>query len=408
MSVEQFLQDLNLPVNSGLDAVEEKFLSAVKERIRKTAESYDEAAVAEEDRGLREFHRLFFDYSLDWAAKEAARHKDAPANPGAARIKQEARQLIESVHGLITEFALCYMHINRFTTLLRDEIRNEEIRIGSPGHKNIRWTADAGVVIGRYKKQKREMLEQNVRMRASREALEQLEKEIAAVRQSMTALSGNEAGETFTRLLIGSLRNADFEKAEKTLKSVDSAKKKFGLGGDSAAALQDAVKKAAAQAVLLAARNRDNIASTEGKLYLRVIETETAFNGNIQELRKIKQFLAKYHLPYMEYKLDMLSHLKEKLMVVGSLDSLMLMYKKLLTGLVTPMTDIKDIREYESAVVGMAKHLVSGLYAEIPKIFQRARETVQEFRENTDEFRETEKLELAEIPVGGEACAVSG
>lgn len=408
MSVDRFLQDLGLPVNSGLDAVEEKFLAAVKERIQKTAENYDEAAVAQEDRSLREFHRLFFDYSLDWAAKEAARQKDAPANPGAARTRQEARQMIESVHALITEFALCYMHINRFATLLRDEIRREEIRIGSPAHRNIRWTADAGVVIGRYKKQKREMLDQNVRLRASRAALEQMEKEINTVRQSLASLSGSEASESFTRTLIGSLRNANFEKAEKSLKSIDDAKKKFGVGSESAASLQDAVKKAAAHAILLAAQHRENIASTEGKLYLRVIETETAFNGNVQELRKIKQFLAKYHLPYMEYKLGTLSHLKEKLMVVGSLDSLMLMYKKLLTGLVTPTTDIKDIREYESNVVGTAKYLVSGLYDEIPKILQRAQETVQEFRENTEDFRETEKLELAEIPVGADSCAVSG
>ena len=401
MSVEKFLQELELPVNAAVDVAEKKFLDTVKARIQRIAESYDEELVRQEEKDLRRFHQDFFKYTLEWATREMTANKDRPNHQGAAKLKTEARQVIEGVHHLITEFAACYMHINRFTTLLRDEIRNEEERIASPAHRNIRWTADAGIVIGRYKKQRRDMLDQNARMESARAALVQIEENMAAAKEALGTLFGGEKAEKFMRSITASLRGSDFTKLARAAKDIAGDKKKFGLDQKTADAQQKIVAQALEKLTDLVKENAKDITNTDGKLYLRVAETEAAHNSNIQELRKIKLFLGKYQLPYMQYKLDMLAHLKDKLMVVGSLDSLMILYHKLVAGLVMPLADIKAVREYESDVLGHSKYLIQGLGDEIPKIVQRANETVDEFRQNCAEFAEVENLHLEEIAGGG-------
>ena len=98
--------------------------------------------------------------------------------------------------------------------------------------------------------------------------------------------------------------------------------------------------------------------------------------------------------------LDGLNHLKEKLMVVGSLDSLMVLYRRLLAGLVQPLPEMRDVRLYESEVVEKAAYLIETQFSEIPKILERARETVQEFRQNNADVAESAALDqLQEINI---------
>ena len=84
-------------------------------------------------------------------------------------------------------------------------------------------------------------------------------------------------------------------------------------------------------------KNQALLTSEETRIFLKPIETDLAYNADIRELQKIKGFLAKYHLPYMQYKLDTLSHLKDKLLVINSLESLMTLYKRLIMGIAFPL-----------------------------------------------------------------------
>ena len=411
MTEGNLFEVLGVTPSAGLDEVESKFIELVRTRIQAVAASFDESAVKAEEASLRALHEQFFKFSMVWAAAEMKKPREAADHADAAKLKKKARTMIESMQGHIIEFALCYMQINRFSTLLRDEIRAAEIRSGGTLARDVKWTSDAGAILARQKKQRRDMMLDLKRMASARDVLGKVEDNLIIMRRAATTLFGTDKVETLMRKFISALRIADVKKAEAALKFIAEEKRKFSTDAKGQAELANALDAAGRAIIALVDANRDIIASTEeGKVLLRPVESDMAFNGHVRELRKIRAFLAKYHLPYMEYKLDGLNHLKEKLMVVGSLDSLMILYRRLLAGLVQPLPEMRDVRLYESEVVEKSSYLIETQFSEIPKILERARETVQEFRQNNADVAESAALDqLQEISIDAQdAAAASG
>lgn len=404
MTAAQYLEALALKENAGMDDVEKRFLEVVKERVQAMTESYDEAAVAAEEQWLRGFHDFFFQYTIRWAGQKA-RERTEKDSPDAAKLKADAKATIEALQKNIAAFALCYMHINRYVTLLRDEIKKEEIRTGISTPKNIKWTADAGIVIARYKKQQKQLVADNARLRAAREAMEMIEKDMISTRGALTTLFGREESEVMMRRIVASLRIADFRRARVVLKELIEAKKKFNLDAKAAAAAEQTLMETGARLIETASSYAKELAGPDNRLFLRPIEVDIAWNSQVLELRKIKAFLAKHHLPYMQYKVDALFHLKDKLMVLGSHESLVILYKRLVTGLAAPLNDIRTLRLYENEVVERVKWLLEGQFQEVPKILERAREAVAEFREGSEEFREIAALHVEEVAIADSMLA---
>lgn len=409
MTEGNLFEVLGVTPSAGLDEVESKFVEYVRERIQSIAENFDESSVKAEEDALRALHEQFFKFSMVWAAAEIKKPRDANDNPDAAKIKKKARTMIESMQGQIIEFALCYMQINRFSTLLRDEIRAAEIRSGGTQARDVKWTSDAGVILARQKKQRREMMLDLKRMTVARDVLGKVEENLILMRRAASGLYGADKIESLMLKFISALRVADVKKAQAALKFMADEKKKFTTDAKGQAELAAALDAAGHAIITLVDTNREALASTEeGKFLLRPVESDMAFNSHVRELRKIRAFLAKYHLPYMEYKLDGLNHLKEKLMVVGSLDSLMVLYRRLLAGLVQPLPEMRDVRLYESEVVEKAAYLIETQFSEIPKILERARETVQEFRQNNADVAESAALDqLQEINIDSADGAIA-
>ena len=146
MALHPFLASLGFMEPADIDAVEKRFLEVVKEHLQRIATNYDEAAVKKEEAWLREIHTRFFQYTLQWVMDEA-RHNKAPPGPEALKLKKQAREIMNDLQRHMTEFSCCYMHLHRFMTLLRDEIRGEEVRLGVPAAKDIKWTSDAGTML---------------------------------------------------------------------------------------------------------------------------------------------------------------------------------------------------------------------------------------------------------------------
>lgn len=401
MTDSNLFEILGLSPSATLDAVEAKFVEAVRARIQEVAASFDEESVKAEEQALRALHDQFFKYSMVWAAAEMKKPRETPDHADAAKLKKKARTMIEAMQANIVEFALCYMQINRYGTLLRDEIRAAEVKAGGNLAKDVKWTSDAGVLLARYKKQRREMMLELKRMADARSILAAVDEKLVLMRKGCAALYGADKTEPLMRKFISALRVADMGRAESALKAIAEEKRKFSTDAKTQDQLAAAIDAAGRAIIALVGPNTALLASSEeGKIFLRPVESDMAFNSQVRELRKIRAFLAKYHLPYMEFKLDGLNHLKEKLMVVGSLDSLMVLYRRLLAGLVQPLSDMRDVRLYESEVVEKSAYMVEGQFAEIPKILERAREIVQEFRQNNTEVSESAVVDqLQEITV---------
>ncbi len=405
MDIESFLQKLDLPINADIDPVERAFMERLKERLQQVTENYDEAELRAEEGWLHSFIGEFFGFSIQWVNREAAKYKDIKEFDSAPKLKKEAKAVVADLQKYIIEFASCYMHLNRFMTLLREEIRREEIRMSSGSAKNIRWTADSGAVIARYRKEKIGLLARTERMGQARALLEKIEDDFDLVRKCAIGLFGKDKAEPYLRRLNASVRVADFTKARKAVAEINEAKKKFGLDQKTAREYLDTIDAAAGRIIDLAEQNQSTLMSEDNKLYLRPLETDLAYNADIRELQKIKGFLAKYHLPYMQYKLDTLGHLKDKLLVINSLESLMTLYKRLIMGIAYPLRDIKAVRLYESEILNNTKYLLTGHFTELPKILQRAEETVAEFRDSREELKSFEQLDLQEIQVAEQQTA---
>lgn len=399
MSTENFVQELGLPVNADIAHVESAFMERMKQRLQHIADNYDEVEVKGEESWLREQFTLYFAYANEWIGRETARFAGQQEYQGADRVKKDAGQVLEELESYITEFSSCYMHLNRFMTLLRDEIRAEETKLSTGGYRNIKWTADSGIMIARYRKEKQLLVTRTERMGEARKLLEQIEDRFINIKKALVNLYGKEKAEPLMRKINSALRTMDERKLRKALREISETKSRFGLDQKTTQSNTQYVENTASALFTLIMENVELLTGEEGRVFLRPIETDMAYNSDIKDLQKIKGFLAKYHLPYMQYKLDSLAHLKEKLLVINSLESLMTLYKRLIMGIAVPLKDIKVVRMYESDVLNHVKYLLTGHFQELPKILQRAEETVQEFRLTVDEIEEITSMDFVEKEV---------
>lgn len=405
MTTGSFLQALGLPEDASPETVERRFVELVKARIQAVSSTYDESAVEREVQAVRQFHNLFFQHVLRWSSAQVQAHKNQGDIPEAARLKSSSRALVEDLQNNIIEFAICYMQINRFMTLLRDEIRREHIRVGAHAALKIKANADTGEMIHRQNKEKDKLVAGNRRLKEARGLLEQIERDMANIRADFLALTGGkDHDDAALRSLVAALRTSNFSRARQVIREMTEAKKRFGVAGKTAEELHSRLEKRGAALIETIAANAQLLEGPDRKLFLRVDETSRVYNAQVRDLHKIKAFMAKYHLPYMDYKIETLVHLKDKLLVTGSLEHLLALYIRLMTMLATPLTNMKDLRQVENDLYLHTKYLLESYFPEIPKILARACQTVEEFRTGRNEYEDLEKIELQEVegePVPG-------
>lgn len=387
MSVHPFLELLGFDKPADIDSVERRFLDVVKDHLQNVSTSYDEAEVKAQEAWLRDIHNRFFQYALEWVLEESRQYKAQPSTE-ALKLKKQAREVMGDLQNHMVEFACCYMHLNRYVTLLRDEMRREEERLGA-ANKDTKWTSDTGTMVARYNVQKRHITDAAARMKKASPLLVALDDSVNDMRLVLTRLHGADKTELLQRSLIAALRTKDFTRARKALKDIVETAK---VPADVRALDQQG------QSIIATCEQYQALfVSDEDRLFLKPAETEQAYNAYMRELAKIKAILGKYYRPYMQYKIEILFHLKDKLLVIGSIEGQTILYRRLLTGFAKPLGDMKDLRSYESDVLDKITYLLNGRFQEVPVILERARETVSEFRSGADEFRDIEKLDTGGV-----------
>lgn len=225
MSTESFLQALELPVNSDIEPVERRFMEEVKQRIQAVAASFDEAEVAQEEAWLRSAFGDFYAFSLEWAQRELRSNEKGKDHHEAARLKKDAKTVIADLQRHIIEFAICYMHINRFMTLLRDEIKAEEMRGRRVG--NVRWTADVGQAIAKYRGQKKKLTDWLRHLDTIRPLVQQIEGALSDIESGLKNLFGADTGAKLLRGFVAAYRSHDTTRAQRALSETKQQKKKF-------------------------------------------------------------------------------------------------------------------------------------------------------------------------------------
>lgn len=398
MSVETFMKEMEISPVSDLVVVERRFLETVRNRIQTIAETFEEDAVHQEEAWLQNYHSDFFQFSLLWTKNTIDQNKGLKQIPEAGNLKKDAKEILEDLQTYIKAFTSCYMHINRFTTLLHDEIKNEEdVRLQKAS--DIKWSQDIGVIVRRSKKLKSQLVTTLKRLEASRVILNKVQPDYDKIMSSILILHKKDKAAAFQRSFRSALRMGDFNKAKRTLRSIIDERKKFTLDKKLVDTTAKEIDILAKSTIKMFEDSQDVLKDADEKILLHPDEIDMTYNVCIGELSKVKEVLDKYYLTYMQHKLNVLLNLKEKLLVVGTLDSLMVLYLKLIKGLAEPMESIKDARNFENEVLRNAKYLLDGRFQEIPRIREAAEATVKEFRDNREDLEDLKKMELEKVDI---------
>lgn len=369
---------------AGLDALEAQFVTALRALLRQAAGEMDgsetdggediAAALPEKSGGaeqLQMLHDRFFRGCMAWTAAALKQARPQVDHPEAIKRKKSGRALIEALQGQLLDFSLCDFDIQRYS----HEIRRAARHMPAESH-NAQWTADDGIVLARALKQRQALRADNARLDGAQPVLARIEDHLTQLAQALAGLYGADKAEAQGRRLMAALRKGDADAARGALAVLVTAARDRNQP-----ALENALQDSGQAVLTLVSAHRDALDSRDdGKIYLRPAEAAQAVQHNRRELQRIAAFMRKYQQPYRDYKLAALAHLREKLLLAGSLEGLVGLYRRLLAGIAGPMADMNAVRQYESEIVNKIAYLRDTQLSEIPKIRERAATIIAEFR----------------------------
>ncbi len=385
MNSKNLAQMLGLEPGTEISNAASVFLEQVKEFMNSAQANPSEAHAKAEEGALTMLYQNFFGYALEWAGEERKKTAKQPNHPNAKDLKTKATEALNDLQDNIIKFALAYMRLNRSMGFVSDELNAYE-KTGIEGDKNIKWTSETGTLLQRYRKERKALSEANARLAKGIKILEVEEKYLDVLEQNLQKIFGDRS-EDYLRSYRSALRSADFDKAEKSLKTIANAKRKFSLDKKAEEAALQTVQKEGGAYIKAVKEAQDNLRAQDGKLFLKSKEIGVAVAAQDKEIKQKNMYITKYHQPYMEHKLNSLRHLKEKLLVVGSLESLTTLYIRLIRGMAQPLADIKAVREYEEEVIGHVHYLLSGQFRETDSIERWNVEAMQEFSDSMEDFK---------------------
>ncbi|MCB1532080.1 MAG: hypothetical protein KDJ35_04330 [Alphaproteobacteria bacterium] len=387
--VRALLGELDLTPENDISNAAAAFTDVVKGYVRTIQDNPDMKNAARENDILSSLYQAFFKYSLEWAAQERKKTVRVQNHAEAAKLKQAAAEALEDLQKNILRFALVYAHIDRCSGFVHQEmLKNENVATGESGSKKgTKWTSDVGTVLRRYQKERNELRESHARLGGALKTLEVADENFSALESALERVHGKDAPRLLTSLR-SNLRVGEFDKARKSAAAMVQAPKKFTLDKKAGAENIKTIQTKSAALIDLFEKSREDLSGSEGKLFLSTAELRVLLATQEREIEQKVKYIEKYYQPYMEHKLKSLGHLREKLLVFGSLEGLTTLYMRMMRGLAQPMAEIKDVRAYEAEVINNVNFILSGQFQEIGNIEKWTNEAMDEFYEALADFDE--------------------
>src|SRR5690606_23557383 len=120
------------------------------------------------------------------------------------------------------------------------------------------------------------------------------------------------------------------------------------------------MKKAGEAYIAFLEKHQEILRAGGKKLYLKPAEVNILKDENNREIEQKQVSTRKYFRAFLSYQITSLQYLRTKLLVLGSLGSLMTLYIRLLRGIAEPLEDVKAVRLYESEVIEHVSYLLGG------------------------------------------------
>ncbi len=382
MSSQNFLQVIGLKEDADISVAGTRFIESVREYITFVEKNPPEENIKKEETEVTVLYRSFFPYSVEWARNERNKREDEENHPDALDLKEKGSAAVKDLQNNLIEFAICYMRIHWAIGLINAEM----MRTPDPEEKEVEWTGETGVMLGKYRKQRAKLLVANEKLDKGMELLEDINPHRSAVEKCAAELLGEELAEKTLGTYRSGLRIGDFAKARKGLDKVKDVKKKFAFDKKKIQQTQDTMKKSGETYIAFLEKHQEVLRASDDKMYLKPSEVSVLKHANDRELERTEAFIKKYFRPLLNYQVKTLKYLRTKLLVLGSLESLMTLYIRMMRGIAEPMADVKSVRLYESEIIEHVTYLLGGQFQEMKNIEKRIEEILQEFRMSVQDY----------------------
>lgn len=383
MAISSALQVLGIKEETELGHAGSVVAEQVKDYIQKSQNGASEKNAKREEDALRTLYELFFEYALAWVGAERKRYAKEPNHPKAMDLRKKAGAALGDLQSGMIDYALCYMRLTRSTGAIQAEIEASD----APMEKGVEWTSETGILLGRFRKEKLMLEAANERFRKAIALIEPFEADCAALEEACKSFFGEEAGEDLLRPMRSALRMQDFTKAEKALAALPEAKTRFGTEKSKVKQAFDKLIPRIKHYIKTLSSEPELFLSSENKLFLKGSEMRVILGPQEKEIEQRKAYIHKYHQPFLHHKKATMMHLREKLLVIGSIESLMTLYIRMMRGFALPMKTEKDVREYEHVVIENIDFLMSGQFQEIVRIEERNSEAMTELAQTLASYK---------------------
>jgi len=384
MNVHSLAQMLGLEPGTEISNAASIFLEQVKEYMQSAQANPSQSHARAEESVLTMLYKNFFGYAMEWAAQERKKTSGKANHENAAALKKKAAAALNDLQDNIIKYALAYMHLDRALGKVQNKIESYDKKTEA---KDIKWTSDTGTLLKRNRKERKDLRDSNTRLSKGTKILETAAKDRSAFEQGIIKIYGEKVAEALLRPFRSALRVGDFPKAKKVVSALEKVKKKSMLGKKTDERSVKSVQKSGHGFIGTIEKEQDLLRAGDGKIFLKSSEVEIVVKAQKKEIEQKTKHIDKYHQPYLEGKLQSLRHLREKLLVVGSLESLTTLYIRLIRGMAQPLADIKAVRIYEEEVIGRVYYLLDGQFQEVDNIEKWNGEAMEEFEDSMKDFK---------------------
>ncbi|MCB1722009.1 MAG: hypothetical protein H6860_05655 [Rhodospirillales bacterium] len=374
MMQQDFLQVIGLKDDADISVAGTRFVECVKEYIGHGEKTASKDTIAKEETDVTTLYKSFFPYSVGWARQEREKNIKQKNHPNAAKLKEKAASVIDDLQNNIIDFALCYMAIGRAIGIINAEMK----RSPESDEKEVIWTSETGVMLSKQRKKRAQLLEDNKRLQQAKELLEQIYPRYAAAEKTVSEIYGADQTEKLLRSYRSGLRTGDFTKARRAIEKLLAEKNKFAFDKKKAEVAKNKIQAETKSYTDFLEEHQEVLSGRDKKLFLKPIEVDIILDANLRELAQSEAFIKKYFRPFLKFQIESLKHLRNKLLVVGSLESLMTLYIRMMRGIAEPLTDVKAVRLYESEIIEHVMYLLGGQFQEVKNINARIQEILHD------------------------------
>lgn len=361
-----------------------RFVECVKEYINHVQQNPSEESVEKEVRDLTALYKNFFLYSHVWAKRARNAHPNPENHPAAGKLKHKGSTVVDDLQANIIDFATCYTSLGRSLGLINAEMKRAPLT----QDKDVQWSSETGTLLGKHRKKRAQLVERNKKLHEAIKLLEGIVSKRTAIENAAADLFGKDQAEKHLSSFRSGLRIADFNRARGGLSKLKNEKTKFAFDKKKAEKAHEIIKSEGESYIAFVEKHKDMLISSGEKLFLKPTEISIAIETNKKEIEQSETFIRKYFRPFLNHQIRGLKHLRTKLLVAGSLDSLMTLYIRMMRGIAEPLEDIKAVRLYEAEVIEHVMYLLSGQFQEMKNIEKRIEEALRDFSTSVHDYKD--------------------